>query len=105
MPLSRRYTPEKDPNEQCKFGLDLSFVIPPGVGLAYATLTIQTNTATPVDASHQWTIGAVEVRGRACYAMLAGGVSGVDYQLVWEAVDTDGNVWPRTCLVLCAPTS
>jgi hypothetical protein len=45
------------------------------------------------------------VRGRALYAMLAGGVAGTDYQLKFTAVDTAGNTWPRTALVLCADTS
>jgi hypothetical protein len=45
------------------------------------------------------------VRGRALYAMLAGGVAGTDYQLKWTALDTAGRTWPRTALVLCADTS
>jgi hypothetical protein len=105
MPLSRRYTPEHAPGESCSFGLDYSFIIPVGVGIASGAIAIRTNTAAPVDASGDWTIGAVEVRGRAIYAILSGGVAGTDYQLVWTAVDTSGNVWPRTTLVLCAPTS
>ena len=32
MPLSRRYTPEHPPGEECNFGLHFSLVIPPGVG-------------------------------------------------------------------------
>lgn len=105
MPLSRRYRPEHPPGESCSFGLDYSFILPVGVGIEQGTITILTNTATPTDASGDWSIGEVEVRGRAVYAILSGGVSGKDYQLVWTVVDTAGNVWPRTCLVLCAPTS
>ena len=105
MPLSRRYRPEHPPGESCSFGLDYSFIIPVGVGIEQGTITIQTNAAEPVAADADWQIGAVSVRGRAIYATLAGGVPGVDYQLVWTAVDTQGNVWPRTCLVLCADTS
>jgi hypothetical protein len=105
MPLSRRYRPEHPPGESCSFGLDYSFIIPVGVGIEQGTITIQTNAAEPVAADGDWQIGAVSVRGRAIYATLAGGVPGVDYQLVWTAVDTQGNVWPRTCLVLCADTS
>jgi hypothetical protein len=104
MPVTRRYSPEHPPGESCSFGLDFSFVIPVGVGIESGTLGIQTNTANPVD-DGSWTIGAVQVLGRAIYAMLSGGVSGTDYQLVWTAVDTEGNTWVRTCLVLCAPTS
>ena len=105
MPLSRRYTPEHPPGEQCNFGLDYSFILPVGVALASGTLAILTNTAAPIDAAGDWTIGPVMVRGRALYAMLTGGVAGTDYQLKFTAVDTAGNTWPRTALVLCADTS
>jgi hypothetical protein len=105
MPITRRYRPEHPPGENCSFGLDYSFIIPVGVGIEQGTLAIQTNEATPVPADGDWTIGAVSVRGRAIYAILSGGVPGTDYQLVWTAVDSMGNVWPRTTLCLCANTS
>lgn len=105
MPLSRRYTPEHSPGESCSFGLDYSFILPVGVGVETGTIQILTNTATPMDASADWTIGPVAVRGRAIYANLSGGVSGVDYQLKWTATDSAGNIWPRTVMVLCADTS
>lgn len=104
MPISVRYRPEHPPDEQCLFGLDYSFIIPVGVGIAGGAVSIMTNTADPVD-DGSWTIGAIEVRGRAVYAMLSGGVPGVDYQVRWIAYDTQGNAWPRTTLVLCAETS
>ena len=105
MPLSRRYTPEKLPGEDCNFGLDYSFVIPPGVGITAGTLQIFTNTATPAAADADFTVGPVQVQGRAIYARVMGGVAGRDYQFVWTASDTDGNTWPRTTLCLCANTS
>ena len=105
MPLSRRFFPEHPPGESCKFGIDFSVIVPVGGGLASGALAILTNTAAPADASADWTIGPVVVRGRALYAMLAGGVAGTDYQLKFTAVDTAGNTWPRTALVLCADTS
>lgn len=105
MALSRRYTPEHPPGETCMFGLDYSFVIPPGVGIALGTLSIYTNTATPVAADGDWTKGPVTVRGRAVYALLSGGIEGKDYQLRWSATDTAGNTFPRTTLCLCAQTS
>ena len=55
--------------------------------------------------STDFTIGPVMVQGRAIYASLSGGVLGPDYQLHWNAIDTLGNVWPRTGLLLCAYTS
>ena len=105
MPLSRRFNPEHPPGEDCSFGIDFSFIVPPGVGLRSGSLAILTNTAAPADASADWTIGPVTVRGRALYAMLTGGVAGTDYQLKFTAVDTAGNTWPRTALILCADTS
>ena len=105
MPLSRRFNPEHPPGESCKFGIDFSFIIPVGVSIASGSLAILKNTAAPADASADWTIGPVGVRGRALYAMLSGGVAGTDYQLKFTAVDTAGNTWPRTALVLCADTS
>jgi hypothetical protein len=104
VPLSVRYRPEHPPDEECSFGLDYSFIIPPGVGITSGALVILTNTADPTN-DESWVIGPVEVRGRAVYAMLSGGVPGVDYQLRWTAYDTQGNAWPRTTLVLCAETS
>ena len=105
MPLSRRYQPEHPPGESCNFGIDYSFVIPPGVGISSGSLAILTNATVPADASADWTIGPVTVVGRMLYATLSGGVSGMDYQLVWTANATDGSAWPRTTLVLCSSTS
>ena len=105
MPLSRRYTPEHPPGEECNFGMDFSFIVPPGVGLESGSLAIWTNRVPPVDDSANWTIGAVSVRGRAVYALVSGGVEGTDYQFRWVATDTAGNIWPRTALCLCAQTS
>lgn len=105
MPLSRRYTPEHPPDEQCMFGMSFEFVLPPGIGITRGELTIWTNTVAPQAADHDWTAGEVQVQGRTIYANLTGGIPGVDYQLRWVAYDTEGNAWPRTGLVLCALTS
>lgn len=105
MPLSRRYTPEFAPGESCNIGLDFSYIIPLGVGIASGALEIFTNSASPQPADADFTIGPVMVCGRALYAMLTGGVLGRDYQLHWNAIDTLGNAWPRTGLMLCAYTS
>jgi hypothetical protein len=105
MGLSRRYEPEHPAGESCAFGMDFSPLLAPGSGIVSGSLKIFTNTAVPADASFDWRVGPVEVLGRSVYAVLAGGVQGQDYQLVWTATDSDGNVWPRTTLVLCAPTS
>jgi hypothetical protein len=105
MPLSRRYTPEHPPGESCLFGMDFSFVLPPGIGIAGGNLDIMTNTNPPTPAKTDWVIGTVQSRGRALYCQLSGGVEGTDYQLRWTAQDTQGNLWPRVGLVLCAQTS
>lgn len=105
MPLSRRYTPEKPPGEICVFGMDFAATIPVGVGIESGTLVILHNTVPATDASGEWSIGPVTVRGRVLYASLGGGVNGTDYQLLWTAQDTQGNVWPRVGLCLVAQTS
>jgi hypothetical protein len=113
MPMSRRYTPEKPPGEICLFGMDYSFVLPPGVGISSGTVAIETNTVPPQYAL-DWTIAGApsasaavpaQVDGRALYAMLGGGTVGKDYLIHWVAYDTLGQVWPRTALVLVAQTS
>ena len=103
--LTKRYHPDKPPAEVCVFGLDFSFLIPYGVGISSGSLDIRTNTATPEEASSDWVIGPTGVRGRAIYALLGGGAPGCDYQLRWTAVDSGGNVWPRTVMCLVAETS
>jgi hypothetical protein len=105
MPISRRYSPEKDPAESAPFGLSFENVIPRGLGIASGTLSIFTNVAPPVAADSDWTVGAVTIEGRVLYATLGGGRDGVDYILKWTATDSDGFVWPRSTLVLCAATS
>ena len=105
MPLSRRYTPAWFPGEAALVGMDFSFVIPPGVGIQSGTLHFYQNIAVPVIADTDFDIGTVFALGRALYATLAGGTEGRDYQVRWQATDTDGYVWPRAALMLCALTS
>ena len=66
------------------------------VGIVAGSLTIETNTVPPASASADWTLGPISWRDRALYATLSGGVSGKDYLLTWTAIDTNGNIWPRT---------
>jgi hypothetical protein len=105
MPISRRYMPEHPPGEKCNFGLDYSGVIPPGVGIQGTDLEIFTNTTPPLPADADWFKTPVTVSGRIIYCSLSGGIDGKDYQLRWTVTDTDGNIFPRTTLVLCAQTS
>jgi hypothetical protein len=104
MALGNRYFPAHPPGESCEFALDYSAIIPYGVGIASGTLEIVTNT-NPVEAQSDWTQGTVQIIGRRVYCDCSGGVEGTDYQIRWTATDTQGNTWPRTCLVLCAQTN
>jgi hypothetical protein len=102
---AKRYHPDHPSTELCYFGMDFSFVVPYGVGIASGALSIFTNANPPVAADADWTAQPVEVQGRAIYALLTGGVTGTDYQLRFTATDSMGSVWPRTALILCAETS
>ena len=101
--LNDRYRPPS-PHEVCEFGISFDYILPEIVGIASGTLQVFTNTVPPAPTT-DWTMSAVEVRGRSLYATLQGGVYGTDYQFTWSAVDTNGNAWPRTVLCLCAATS
>lgn len=105
MPISRRYSPPFAPGEASSIGLDFSYVIPPGVSIAAGTLHFFQNLAVPVAADSDFNIPAVQIIGRVLTCAISGGVEGKDYQVVWTATDTDGNIWPRTVLMSCAPTS
>jgi hypothetical protein len=102
--MSRRYSPPWPPAEVATIGLDMDMVIPKGAGVQSAALSIWTNSAVPAQ-STDFTIGAVTIEDRQAYAALSGGVSGRDYQLRWLIVDTLGNDYQRTGLLLCALTS
>jgi hypothetical protein len=102
--LSRRYAPSWSPGASNPVGLNMGQVIPRGAIIASATLAIYTNAAVPV-ASTDFVIGAMNIEDRAVYVNLSGGVLGRDYQLRWTVTDTQGNIWPRTALLLCSLTS
>jgi len=99
-----RYVPSWAPNEADPVGINMAMVIPNGVGISTASLTIWTNTATPA-LSTDFTISAPSIEGRVVYATLSGGVVGRDYQLRWVVTDTLGDVWPRMALLLCSTPS
>jgi hypothetical protein len=114
MPISRRYTPETTPGEICTIGMDFSYVIPPGVGIASGTLTAYFNTVENQPSDDFGTdtggLGVPQpalVHGRTLYKQIQtlDTAFGNDYQMAWFATDTDGNVWPRIGLLLCSNTS
>ena len=107
MPLAKRFSPEWAPGEANQIGMDFSTILPPGVGIAGGSLSIATNTQPP-NPSSDFTSSdnfGLNVEGRAVYCQIAGGILGRDYQLTFTVSDTEGNVWPRTALMLCSSTS
>ena len=104
MALNNRYIPSHPQGQVATYGLDFSNIIPLGIVLSSATLTIETNTVPPV-ASSDFSLGPVQTIGRRVYCQLSGGVAATDYRLNWNVVDSLGNSWPRSCLLLCAATS
>lgn len=72
MSLSRRYSPEWSPGDNCFIGMDFSYVLPPGVGIAQGAIDfltqggdspiptprmeIWTNTNPPVAAPEAWIV-------------------------------------------------
>jgi hypothetical protein len=106
MPLTRRYHPEIAPEEFAIFGMDFSTIIPPGVGIASVTASVLTNTVPPAGTT-QLVVGAPSWSDRTVYATIgaANTAGGEDFQINWFVIDTNGNQWPRTALLLCAPTS
>ena len=103
MALGNRHFPPKSPEDATLFGLDWSAILPPGVGIASASLTIVTNT-NPVQQQSDTTQGDVIIARRRTWATIGGGDEGTDYQFRWQITDTTGNVWQRTTLCLCAET-
>jgi hypothetical protein len=103
MPLSRRYHPEIAPGEESIFGMDFSPLIPVGVGIQSGTLHVTRIGGEVTGITH----GEVSWYDRTLYATVTADPtsSGFDYELTWTATDTDGNIFPRTARLLCAPTS
>lgn len=105
MPLTRRYRPEHPAGDKSAFAYDFSTVIPWGMVLVSGSVAVFKNTNPPVDASADWAVLPVQTSGRMLWAILTGGVTGIDYLLQWTGTDSRGNVWVRNAAVLCAPTS
>lgn len=104
MALSQRYKPSHPAGSSVTYGVDFSFILPPGVGVTMPAVQIQTNTVPPGLASGISTSGG-GYAGRRLWIVITGGVSGTDYIVTWSFSDTQGNAWVRSFLLLCAPTS
>jgi hypothetical protein len=109
MPLSRRYTPEIHPSESSVIGMSFEYIIPPGVGIASASVFVLYNqVSSPGPAADTLILlGKVQIRGRVLYAPITATpeAEALDFQIQWNANDTQGNVWWRTALLLCSVTS
>lgn len=104
MSINNRYQQPHPAGAVIEYGLDFSTILPPGVTISDGRLAQQTNQVPP-QPTNDFTIGPVQAIGRRLYAQLAGGAAGTDYQLIWTATDSQGGIWPRTVLLLCASTS
>jgi hypothetical protein len=104
MALGTRYTPSHPPGDSIAYALDLSPILPRGVGLTSASLTIVRNT-NPTAPAPEWNQQPCQIRGRRVYCQIEGGAAGMDYQLRWAFGDNQGQAWQRTVLLACAPTA
>jgi hypothetical protein len=106
MALNNRYEPSHPQGQGCQYAMDFANILPLGVTLQTGLLSLLYNTVPPTPATPtDFVVGPVQVNGRRLYASLSGGVSGNDYRLQWAGVDSLGNNWIRTALLLCAATS
>lgn len=104
MAVSQRYQPSHPAGQSRVYGLDMSMVLPPGLGVTTPAIIIQTNT-TPPGIGSGITASGGGYAGRRLWITLTGGVQGTDYIITWTFQDTAGNTWVRSILLLCAPTS
>lgn len=104
MALSRRYQPSWPSAESGFIGMDFSDVVPPGVALLSATLSITTNTSPSLPQTDFIQQPAV-TEARQAWCTITGGATGVDYQCRWTVLDSTQHTWIRTALLLCAETS
>lgn len=103
MAITRRYQPSWPSDESAWIGIDYAEVIPPGVILTAGTLIIAG--ITPPFAQDNFTLGPVTLIGRQAWCLISGGMTGIDYQCRWLCADSNGQIWSRVALLLCADTS
>lgn len=104
MAINNRYLPSHPQGDNSLYGLDFTAILPPGVAIGSATVTLEYNSVPPT-ATSDWTLGVPIITGRRVYAQLEGGLAGRDYRVNWRVVDSLANQWTRTCLLQCAATS
>jgi len=104
MSVNNRYQPSHPQGASALYALDYANILPPGVGITSGGIAVTLNTVPPTPTS-ELEVTPAGVTGRRVFAQISGGVAGHDYRIVWVANDSLGNIWPRTCLLLCAATS
>lgn len=104
MAVSRRYQPGHPAGQSRVYALDMSMVLPPGIGVTTPGIVINTNTVPPGLATGI-TASAGGYGNRRLWITITGGTAGQDYILTWSFNDTLGNAWVRSILLLCAATS
>ena len=106
MALNNRYEPSHPAGQNILYGLDFANILPDGVTISPlgAVISVQYNTVPPTNTTDlNATIDSIT--GRRMYVRCQGGVAGNDYRLNYQILDSLGNQWVRTCLLLCAATS
>ena len=106
MALNNRYEPSHPAGQNILYGLDFANILPDGVTIQQigTTIKVQYNTVPPTPTT-DLNAAIDSVTGRRIYVRCSGGIAGNDYRLNYNALDSLGNSWLRTVLLLCAATS
>ena len=106
MALNNRYEPSHPQGQNILYGLDFANILPDGVTIQPqgTTINVQLNTVPPTNTT-DLNPSIDSVTGRRIYIRLQGGTAGTDYRINYQALDSLGNSWLRTVLLLCAATS
>lgn len=104
MSVSRRYSPSHPQGSRSIYGVDLSPMLPPGLGIQTADAQILTNTVPP-QSDPTINLSDPNFKGRIAWATIQGGTQGQDYLIAWTITDNVNNIWLITLALLCAATS
>ena len=106
MSINNRFDPSHPVGEQIVYGLDFSPILPAGVTIASGAINVLYNTVPPTPTFDLSVTPLTPTPNtRAMYAQVSGGTSGRDYRINWSAIDSLGNTWVRSTLLLCVATS
>ena len=106
MSLNNRYEPSHPAGQNILYGLDFANILPDGVTIQTVgtTVSVQINSVPPTNTT-DLNPAIDSITGRRMYVRLQGGTAGTDYRVNFQALDSLGNSWLRTVLLLCAATS